>query len=427
MADAVQYIRESFREIWRWLIKLSLRTWLIIFLGPMFALLASWQLQLSFSGTAIIQLPIVIIVSICMYEDLRKRILPMQWPAVAIGAFVVLLVFCSIALVPKTELHDELLLTESALQKMFKAQNPYAADYRGSLVDEWVGQSTKTSYVNGVYPGWDHYVYLPGFFVVSAPFYVVVKPLFGWYDQRIVYGVTFALLLIVLWASLAHSPRRVELFTAFSLSPFLISVLYGFNDILSIFLLALTALLLVKKKVVFAAIVYGLALATKQTAWITALFFVPIFIATVKASARSVTSVFLILLASTAAIIVPFFLWSPSGFFDDTVRFFLGSTAYPISGEGIGRFLLNAGIVTGSQSFPFWVFQIAVTLPLAVVLCIALIKRPTVSRSFFAATATLACYWFFSRYFLAAHVNVIILLLMIGLIITEVEHNKGTT
>ena len=65
--------------------------------------------------------------------------------------------------------------------------------------------------------------------------------------------------------------------------------------------------------------------------------------------------------AVIAALVLPFLIWNPSTFVQDTVTFLIGSgaQAYPINGMGLSAMLLQAGIIHGARdAFPFAVLEV---------------------------------------------------------------------
>jgi len=422
MFRATQYVRESFAEVFRRLSNVSMRSWILLFLGPMYTFFGTWMSGISTTIRIVSSIPLVMVIGWSLFADVVKK--PSgTWITKIVMAWVILFIAMTIVVVPKDRLHDELLLTEASLQKITSGVDPYAADFRGTVVDQWYGHPTHESYVNGVYPAWDHYVYLPGFFVISIPFYAVAHGVAGWYDQRLIYLLAYAAILAGAWTQLRKSPIREPLTVILALNPFLTTASYGFNDLLPVMLLMITGLALAKKRTYLAAGAYGLALATKQTMLLTVPFLLPPFIRIVRDTSRSLTRAVSIVFGVMAAVIVPFLLWSSWNMYDDTVRFFYGSSAYPVSGEGISAILLKIGVVKADQYYPFWLLQLVIAVPLMVVFWRWARRQSSLTGPFLAATGAISVFWFFSRYFLPAHAYVIILLVIISFVIGEAQRS----
>lgn len=426
MSRTLCYVRASFIEVFRVLSGVSLRSWILLFLGPMYAFFGTWTGGVSTTVRMASAAPLVALVIWSAVADIVKRPAG-TWITKAVMAWVILFIAMTIVIIPKYDLHDELLLTEAGLQKISGGVDPYGADYRGTIVDQWYGHSTHESYVNGVYPAWDHYVYLPGFFVASLPFYVVLHGITGWYDQRLIYLLAYAGILVGAWTQLKRSPIREPLTLILALNPFLTTASYGFNDLLPVMLLMMTGLAFARQRTYLAAAVYGLALATKQTMLLTVPFLLPVFIAKARIASRSLVRTACTVVGVAVAVVLPFFLWSPWHMYDDTMRFFFGSAAYPISGEGISSLLLMTGVVRADQYVPFWLLQLLIAVPLMVVLWRWAKRQPSLTGPFLGATGAICLLWFFSRYFLPAHAYVIILLIIISFVIGEVQRTHETS
>lgn len=425
MVRAPQYVRASFAEAFQWLRRVSLRTWMVIFLGPAFAFLVvnSGRAPAPVAWYAAILLAIWIVALVI--ADARRTPFG-SWATKAVIAWAIAVIAVSIGATSKVAQHDELLLTEVAMEKVQRGDDPYGADYRGTLVDRWTGHSQRLSYVNGVYPGWDHYVYFPGFLVLGYPVYAVVHGITGMYDQRIVHVLAYAALVAGAWLSLRRSPRREALTLIVALNPFLMNVAYGLNDLVPIALLALAGFSLAGKKPIAAAVWYGLALATKQTTALTIPFMLPMLVRTARQAQTQPTRVLAVAAVTAAIVVVPFFVWSPSRFFDDTVRFFFSAAAYPIHGDGLSGLFARIGLVTEGQYYPFWIFQIAATVPLLAYFVRKTLRSHDLGVPFFASAVTIGVLWFFSRYFLTSHAHGIILLLILSFVISESQRSIAT-
>src|SRR5207245_8804037 len=122
------------------------------------------------------------------------------------------------------------------------------------------------------------------------------------------------------------------------------------NDLPMIGLLLAATLAIARRRFLPAAIIIGLAIATKQTALIA----LPVLVG--WGFANGITWRSLARYASLAAIpvavlIAPFVAWDASAFVRDTVLYNVGSggEAYPIQGIGLSSWLLQAGIIHGAR------------------------------------------------------------------------------
>jgi uncharacterized membrane protein len=134
----------------------------------------------------------------------------------------------------------------------------------------------------------------------------------------------------------------------------------GDNDLPMIALLLAATLAIARRRFVPAAIIIGLAIATKQTALIV----LPVLVAWGFANGitwRSVPRYAGLAVLPALALLAPFVAWNASAFLHDTVLYNVGSggEAYPIQGIGLSSWLLQAGIIHGARdAFPFLLIQL---------------------------------------------------------------------
>jgi uncharacterized membrane protein len=138
----------------------------------------------------------------------------------------------------------------------------------------------------------------------------------------------------------------------------------GDNDLPMIGLLLAAVLAITRRRFLPAAILMGVAIATKQTAVIA----LPVLVAFAFAQGvtwRALPRYAGLAAVTMAALLVPFIAWNASAFVHDTVLYNLGSgaEAYPIQGIGLSTWLLQAGIIHGARdAFPFLVIQLPLVL-----------------------------------------------------------------
>jgi hypothetical protein len=284
---------------------------------------------------------------------------------------------------PASYSHDGgVIQTESTIDYFLEGRNPYIEDYTETPMAEWGFDEYRTALY--------HFPYLPWTFVFSAPFALLGKSL-GFYDQRIVY--------LLLWGvALALSPRlvhgerkRLALVMLLGLNPIMgLDLIFGQNDVfvLSWILFSLVAWQRWRQErqhgqrgaawLVLSTVLYGLACASKPTAW----FFAPFYgllllhgdgdlrtsgwrgltrsIPTIVRNAGPALLVFGLLIG-------PYLLWDANAFYDDVWRWSSGQgeTGYQIWGWGASNFVLALGWVEGRfDQWPFWILQISLTLPI---------------------------------------------------------------
>jgi glycosyl transferase family 87 len=241
---------------------------------------------------------------------------------------------------------------------LMRGIDPYGHDYTGSGLERapW-GQPFPN-------PALHHLDYWPGTIVLPLPIQAAFQFATGWWDERIwllVAGV--AVFILLRW--LVPGPAGRMATVAFFLIPghSLLAVL-GDNDLPMIGLLLAAILAVGRRRFVPAAILIGLAIATKQTALIA----LPVLVAWGFANGiswRSLPRYAGLAAIPVAVLIAPFVAWNASAFVRDTVLYNVGSggEVYPIQGIGLSSWLLQAGIIHGARdAFPF----LAIQLPLVI-------------------------------------------------------------
>jgi hypothetical protein len=279
--------------------------------------------------------------------------------------------------------HDGgVLQTEAAIDFFLSGRNPYVEDYRATPMADWGLPEFRTAL--------DHYPYLPWTFVFSAPARLVSDALLGWYDQRFVYLLVFvAALILATRLAPASQPRwRLALLMLLGLNPIMgLDLLFGQNDlfvwawiVLALALLsrALTIdnsqLTIDNSRFFLSSLAFGLACASKPTAWFLAPFFALLLARDQISSWRDILRAIPTMLrrgwpalAAFALLVGPYLLWNANAMIDDVWRWAAGSTEthYQIWGWGASNFVLAFGdLASRFDAWPFWILEVAVALPL---------------------------------------------------------------
>lgn len=404
---------EPFRSVTS---RISPRTWIVLFGGAILA--GQIYRYASYSQPTLLWLiaPWLIGMAVSVLGDYRRIHFRVPWVTVIVVIWITMSFTAHAVLLSKRFL-DESLITEAALDGLSRGHNPYAMDYRGTIVDRWLPSPGVKDYR----PPTDRFVYFPGHLLLSIPVYFPLRLFTTWYEQRLVYFIIFLLTLLLVWKALKKSLIREPLVLSFALYPFVIFMMYSFNDLLAIFLLVIFGIAIAQKKILFAAAAYGAAIATKQPVLLTMPFLLPPLLQRAEEMGSSKPKILSIIILVFGVIITPFLLWSPGNFLSDTVTFFLANNQYPISSEGASGLLLKAGFIGTYDNFPFWIFQIVISFPLLVLLYRWSLQQRSLQRSFMAAALGIAAVWFFSRYFAPAHISAVMILVALSFIIGEVE------
>jgi len=101
--------------------------------------------------------------------------------------------------------------TEAAIDFTLAGRNPYVEDYVGTPMAEWGINEFRTALY--------HYPYLPWTFLFSAPFKLLSDAAIGWYDQRFVYLLLFAITLLLAPALAAARQAKLMLVMLIGLNP----------------------------------------------------------------------------------------------------------------------------------------------------------------------------------------------------------------
>jgi len=298
---------------------------------------------------------------------------------------------------PARYAHDGgVLMTESAMDFILAGKNPYVETYRGTPMEQ--------AFPNG--PGLSHYPYLPWTFLSSIPFYLAGKNTLGWYDQRFVYLLVFALTLALV-PKLAKTPRhKLALVMLIGLNPIMGNdIVYGMNDVFVAFWLILAAYLLQIDQPVLATASLGLAVATKGTVWpILPFYLMYVYrdeLVGFRAVRLSMLCRLLPLIIVPLVIVLPFAVWNFGAMVDDTWRYNMGSAVIdplPIKGWGLANVILALGLVQDTMApFPFWIFEALVALPVLVVLLLRQCRCNTLDNLLLSYGVFLLVFVFVSR------------------------------
>lgn len=286
---------------------------------------------------------------------------------------------------PASYCHDGgVIQTEVTIEYLLSGRNPYVEDYLQTPMAEWGLSEFRTALY--------HYPYLPWTFVFSAPFYRLSQAALGWYDQRFVYLLLFVLTLALAPALASGRQSRLLLVMTLGLNPIMGSdVIFGQNDSFVLFWIVLALALLTRGQEVTderratpwrlgSAAAFGLACASKPTAWFLAPFYalllMPLsgagqetgtnwrgwarWLLTLLRRAWPALAVFLLL-------VLPYLIWDAGAMVDDVWRWASGrgEHAYQIWGWGASNLLLALGWVRSRfDTWPFWLPQLLVGGPL---------------------------------------------------------------
>lgn len=310
---------------------------------------------------------------------------------------------------PELFAHDIVIQTESAVKFLLQGKNPYKETFFDTPLAKW---EYKVDGVTTVNPALYHFIMPPFNLLLSTISYVLVTPFLGWYDNRFLSIFSFLGILVLSFIITPKIKERLLLLSLISFNPsFSHFFIEGRNDIIALFWLILSLAFLARKKLMISSAIFALAFATKQTIWPILPFYVFfLFFQSRKTNILEKLAQTLKLLLPwiiiSLILFMPFFLWDPKAFFDGSVKYVSGGlpTSHPISGFGFSKFLLSFNFITASHNYyPFWIWQLAIGLPLMCYLLRKQKENNTVGQLLINYGIFLFVYWFFSRYFYDSH------------------------
>lgn len=319
------------------------------------------------------------------------------------------------------KMHDGALQMEIAVDAFIKGENPYSIRYDHTPIRFF--RIGGVDYELTENPYFHYFPYLPGYILLSAPLYQLSVQTGLFYDQRLIY-LLFYLLLIFLLPLFAKAPvHKLLLIALVGLNLGLVGpVVIGMNDIVAIFFLVLTCYLAINKRFVWAALVLGLACTVKQSAWFVVPFYFLFIWQIIPWQERKVTWLKMIGAMSVCPILflVPFFLWDPTAFVADIFSYPAGNVEYnyPIRGYTVGVLLIEMGVIKNSlDSFPFWIFQLLVGVPILFLLLRYQWRRNDIGTMLICASFFTFAFGFLSRFFQQNYLGYVVVIMSLGVLI----------
>jgi hypothetical protein len=292
---------------------------------------------------------------------------------------------------PASYTHDGgVIQTEATISYFTQGINPYVADYVDTPMAAW-----GTEYRTALY----HYPYLPWTFVFSTPFFLLSNAVFGWFDQRFVYLALFVLTLALAAGMTRNHRHRAMLLMILGLNPILASdMIFGQNDVFVLSWLLLGVWFLRQAKIGtsdtasssrhdewLAATFFGLAFASKPTAWFVVpfliLYFLRDYISATNGDGlkirlqagwlRALVGRLWPLILVFLIVVGPWLVWDAPALYDDVWGWSSGtaSTPYQIRGWGMSNFVLALNLVPDRLAFwPFWIPELLIGICLLLLL-----------------------------------------------------------
>lgn len=325
---------------------------------------------------------------------------------------------------PVYGVHDIILQQEAAMRFFLGGKNPYKETYFGTPLASF--NYDEPGNPDAINPALYHFVMPPWYLLFPFGFYFVSIPLLGYFDGRMPLLFTaFALLVLISrWFKSKDLGAIAIIFTA--LSPATVDfVIEGRSDFFALFWFIWALFLLEKKRVFVSAIVFALAIASKQTIWFSAPFYLAYLWWTVERT--KVWQSMALALGTVLLVAGPFLLWDANAFLESTVFYLSGNAQrpYPVSGYGWGMVLWSMGVIADLHAqYPFVLWQVAVGFPVLLVFLRLLKKKTRLSYLLLGYASFLFVVWYFSRYFNNSHLGYLSSVFVLGgLKMLDEEHH----
>jgi hypothetical protein len=348
-----------------------------------------------------------------------------HWPAKTLGLLLViglLVVAPAVVLMHDRTVrgitsveHDGAIQAEVAMDRMLHGRPIYGVDWSKTAVAQVPWDYSK----GPANPALHHNVYFPLVPMAGIPVARVAHALRIPYDYRQVLLIFLAIGLGAVWLLPVPPARRFAIAVALFLGPLLgLYVWAGRSDVPVVALVILGLALLARDRPVLASLVIGAAVAYKPFAAPA----VPLLLAWLwlrwrrQRNGWEVGPCLVALTIVPVVTITPFLLASPAAFVRDVFLYSGGGgpDAYPISGFGLGGFLLATHALHPEDQFPFWAFQL-VALGLALGVTVPwFLRRPSAGRWLTGFVATLFAITFFARFFNDSHLTLVLALFAAG-------------
>lgn len=308
---------------------------------------------------------------------------------------------------------DSALQAELAGKFVLDGKNPYVKDYDATTLAKWpyadeAGNTINPALYNNVIP--------PFLVIASAAGFRIFSRVFGFFDIRLIYLT--ALFSLIMLAFVKHKLNRSLLIFLIlvCMNPlFNINLIKGANDVVILALLLWSLFLLEKKKIFIAAVLLGISLATKQTAWLVVPYY---FLYSFRLyGVRRLINFAGISLVVGFAFYLPFLLDNFNRIFQSLIFYPTSHIAgnpsiHPIEGFGFSQYLYALKFVPSIYAnFPFWLFQLTAGAITTTLLFLKYKKKITGSGVLFSAATITGIVWFFNRYFLETHLAYLVVLI----------------
>lgn len=257
--------------------------------------------------------------------------------------------------------NDSTYQIELAGDKLRQGIDPYGHDWRASGLERfYTRDGTLSLKVLDDEVALDHYAYFPGTLYTSFVWRVLPAP----YDDYRLLILLFTLAgLGAVLAFKAPLGWRLAIGALLVCNPIAIrSAWFGQNDAPSLVLMVLAFALVTRRRFGWAAASLAAAILLKQFALVALPFLALMMVhaATTRAHLKQAAAVF----AGVVLVgILPFLIWDPVAFYEDTVKY--GAGTYKIVGYGLSAILVKLHVLADREGeYPFALIALVSWVPL---------------------------------------------------------------
>lgn len=289
---------------------------------------------------------------------------------------------------PKIDVFD---ILKFGAQGLLRGINPYSNTY--------------TPMYDGIAP--NYYSYPPGSLLLSLPSVLVSN------DPRYALIIAEIIVALLIYKLVKNKQNKYVYSLIFLYNPLSQTVLEeSFTEPLLLALLAVAMWFILKRKVVFSAVIFGLLLGTKQYSFL--LF--PLFIKLFPISKEKMVSVGVALI-TLVVIVIPFYLWNSNDFFNDVVLAIFNQHAIQRDSLTFGSFLSHLGISLNLAIYTITIFVLLLFAYLS--------KNINPSRFFYLSAFIVFAFFFFNRWAALNYYYFIGQLVFLGFVFEKQNKNNG--
>ncbi len=327
-----------------------------------------------------------------------------------------------------TGVHDGAVQSEEAARFLLQGKNPYAVDYRQTPFGAF-GNNLGPQYDN---IAWTHYAYPPANFLLTTPFLWLQQLVGSWSDSRTLYTLALLAIAALLVSTQSTWPRRSRMIVLTLGNPLIwMYAIVGFNDILLALGIIGTAVAAHKRKWIWSGLAFGLAVGTKQTAWLM----IPLWLLWLWWSYRQnqmsrpdLNRTVLAGAITGGLFLLPFFFWSPLHFYDDLIYYVSGAIplSYPVSGMTLQQyFYIWRFIPSPTSPTPTLLLEASVGLPVLALVARWIKRQPSASTWLAAGLVLSLSMLLVNRYFYENYVSGLIAIAVAAHALTPIHDSTG--